>query len=268
MTILNDRQIAEYCGVPNDLQLRSYVIESGTSPRSIVRLKGLKQFIKKLIEEDQVYNLLTDSDLVNMFDMSLNESYSFFVKESIIKVCITRISNAQPMISPFVNNSVRVNEQGEKILSYGVSSFGYDFRVAPEFKIFTNALSVVVDPKDFNEKAFVEYEGDVCIIPPNSFVLARTLERFCMPDTVMGLVSGKSTYARVGIFPLVTPAEPGWEGYLTLEFANSTPLPARLYANEGGLQMTFFEGERPITTYSDRDGKYQGQGPSVVLPKV
>lgn len=173
-----------------------------------------------------------------------------------------------PMISPYVDESVKVNAKGERILSYGVSSFGYDTRVAPEFKIFTNVNSTIVDPKQFDQKNFVEVNGDHCIIPPNSFVLARTLERFNMPDDVVGICVGKSTIARVGIICLVTPLEPGWEGYLTLEFANTTPLPAKLYANEGGLQIQFWKGMRPRTTYRDRGGKYQGQKPEIVLPMV
>lgn len=174
----------------------------------------------------------------------------------------------RPMITPFVNRSVNRNAAGEKIISYGLSSYGYDFRVAPEFKIFTNTYSAIVDPKNFDEKAFVDFTGDVCVIPPNSFVLARTIERFCMPTDVVGICVGKSTLARVGINCLVTPVEPGWEGFLTLEFANTTPLPAKLYANEGGLQINFYRGERPRVTYADRGGKYQGQNEQVTLPKV
>lgn len=174
----------------------------------------------------------------------------------------------RPMITPFVNRSVNRNAAGEKIISYGLSSYGYDFRVAPEFKIFTNTYSAIVDPKNFDEKAFVDFTGDVCVIPPNSFVLARTIERFCMPTDVVGICVGKSTLARVGINCLVTPVEPGWEGFLTLEFANTTPLPAKLYANEGGLQINFYRGEHPRVTYADRGGKYQGQNEQVTLPKV
>ncbi len=173
-----------------------------------------------------------------------------------------------PMIYPFVDHSVKVNEAGERILSYGLSSYGYDCRIAPEFKVFTNIHSTIVDPKDFNPKNFVEINADHCIIPPNSFVLARTLERFCIPENVVGICVGKSTMARVGINCLVTPLEPGWEGYLTLEFANTTPLPAKIYANEGGLQIQWFRGTRPNVTYKDRAGKYQGQKAEIVLPKV
>ena len=173
-----------------------------------------------------------------------------------------------PMISPFVDHSVKLNEKGERVISYGLSSFGYDARVAPEFKVFTNVHSTIVDPKDFNPKNYVQFNAVECIIPPNSFVLARTLECFNLPPDIVGICVGKSTLARVGINCLVTPLEPGWEGYLTLEFANTTPLPAKIYANEGGLQIQFFRGCKPSVTYRDRDGKYQNQAAEIVLPKV
>lgn len=176
--------------------------------------------------------------------------------------------NDRPMISPFVDHSVKMNEKGERVISYGLSSFGYDARVAPEFKVFTNVYSTIVDPKDFNPKNYVQLDSSECIIPPNSFVLARTLERFNLPPDIVGICVGKSTLARVGINCLVTPLEPGWEGYLTLEFANTTPLPAKIYANEGGLQIQFFRGCKPNVTYRDRDGKYQNQAAEIVLPKV
>lgn len=174
----------------------------------------------------------------------------------------------RPMIAPFTSKSVRINEQGEKIMSYGLSSYGYDFRVADKFKIFTNTYSTIVDPKNFDPKAFVEHVGDVCIIPPNSFVLAHTVEQFHMPRNVVGVCVGKSTYARVGIQCLVTPVEPGWSGFLTLEFANTTPLPAKLYANEGGLQIMFLTGNPCETSYADRGGKYQNQCEEITLPKA
>lgn len=173
-----------------------------------------------------------------------------------------------PMISPFVDTSVKINKDGERILSYGLSSYGYDARVAPEFKIFTNVHTTIVDPKNFDAKSYVDFEGECCIIPPNSFVLARTVEEFQMPEDVVGICVGKSTIARVGINCLVTPLEPGWRGFLTLEFANTTPSPAKLYANEGGLQIQFFKGTRPRVTYRDRVGKYQDQPAGIVLPKV
>lgn len=179
----------------------------------------------------------------------------------------------QPMIEPFTPQQTReeVRDNGtttrERVISYGVSSFGYDVRIADEFMIFTNVNSVQVDPKSFNEKSFVRFQGDVCVIPPNSFVLARSLEYFRMPRNVSGLVLGKSTYARCGVNCIATPLEPGWEGHITLEYINGTPLPARLYANEGAAQVQFFEGDAPLVSYADRGGKYQGQR-GITLPKA
>lgn len=166
------------------------------------------------------------------------------------------------MIDPFEDRLVR---QG--VVSYGLTSFGYDLRAAPEWKIFTNAWGAIVDPKDFSPKSFVEHEGDTVIIPPNSFVLARSVEYIRMPETALAIAVGKSTYARCGVVANVTPIEPGWEGHVTLEFSNTTPLPAKMYANEGVVQLVFFEGERPEVTYSDRKGKYQGQR-GITLPKL
>lgn len=193
-----------------------------------------------------------------------NNHYGILADWQIAELC----QGPTPMISPFVDRSVKVNDKGERVISYGLSSFGYDARIATKFKIFTNVHSTVVDPKDFNPKNYVEVEGDYCIIPPNSFILAYTLERFDLPEDVVGICVGKSTIARVGINCLVTPLEPGWEGYLTLEFANTTPSPAKIYANEGGLQIQFFRGAKPSVTYRDRGGKYQGQAAEIVLPKV
>jgi dCTP deaminase len=159
------------------------------------------------------------------------------------------------MIEPFEAKQVR-----EGVISYGVSSFGYDVRVAHEFKVFTDVFSVVVDPKNFDPRSFVDIEGDHCIIPPNSFALARTLEYFRIPKDVLVVCLGKSTYARCGIIVNVTPLEPEWEGFLTLEISNTTPLPAKIYANEGIAQLLFFQGdEAPEVTYAMRKGKYQGQ---------
>ena len=167
------------------------------------------------------------------------------------------------MIDPFEDNVVR----GGKI-SYGLSSYGYDIRVADEYKIFTNVNNSMVDPKNFDEKSFVDFKGDVCIVPPNSFALARSIEYFKIPRDVLTICVGKSTYARCGIIVNVTPLEPGWEGYVTLEFSNTTPLPAKIYANEGVAQFIFLKGnEKPDTTYADRNGKYMGQT-GVTLPKV
>jgi dCTP deaminase len=156
-----------------------------------------------------------------------------------------------------------------KVISYGLSSYGYDVRCADEFKIFTNINSTVIDPKAFDEKSFVDFKGDCCIIPPNSFALARTIEQFKIPRDVLTVCLGKSTYARCGIIVNVTPFEPEWEGYVTLEFSNTTPLPAKIYANEGVAQVLFFKADEVCeTSYKDRGGKYQGQGAEPVCPKV
>lgn len=176
---------------------------------------------------------------------------------------IRTMSQEHGMIEPFVDGQVR-----EGNISYGVSSYGYDARVAPEFKIFTNVNSAVVDPKNFSSESFVDRDTDVCVIPPNSFALARTVEYFRVPKDVLVICLGKSTYARCGIIVNVTPLEPGWEGHVTLEFSNTTPLPAKIYANEGACQFLFLQGNEPCeTTYSDRAGKYQGQR-GVTLPKL
>ncbi|MGD8752919.1 MAG: dCTP deaminase [Anaerolineales bacterium] len=167
------------------------------------------------------------------------------------------------MIEPFASEQVR-----NGVISYGVSSYGYDIRVADEFKIFTNVYSAVVDPKGFDPKSMVDYQGEVCVIPPNSFALARTVEYFRIPRNVLTICVGKSTYARCGIIVNVTPFEPEWEGYVTLEISNTTPLPAKIYANEGIAQVLFFEGDEECeSSYADKKGKYQKQQ-AIVLPKL
>ena len=176
---------------------------------------------------------------------------------------IRTLAIEEEMISPFEDKQVR-----EGKISYGLSSFGYDARVSEEFKIFTNVNSEIVDPKDFKSTNFVTKNGPVCVIPPNSFALARTVEHFKIPKDVLVICLGKSTYARCGIIVNVTPLEPGWEGHVTLEFSNTTPLPAKIYANEGVAQFIFLKGnETPKVTYADRNGKYMGQT-GVTLPKV
>jgi dCTP deaminase len=181
---------------------------------------------------------------------------------------IEKLSLENEMIYPFSKTQVRSFENGEKIISYGLSSYGYDARVANEFKIFTNINSSIVDPKNFSEKTFVSKIGDECIIPPNSFALARTVEKFKIPRDVLVICVGKSTYARCGIIVNVTPLEPEWEGYVTLEFSNTTPLPAKIYAGEGACQFLFLKGDKECkTSYKDKLGKYQGQQ-GVTLPKV
>ena len=176
---------------------------------------------------------------------------------------IREMARNEGMIEPFVD------EQSKKgVISYGLSSYGYDARVSQEFKIFTNVDSAIVDPKNFSDKGFVDRPGKTCVIPPNSFALARTVEYFRIPSNVLVICLGKSTYARCGIIVNVTPLEPGWEGHVTLEFSNTTPLPAKIYANEGACQFLFLEGNEPCeTTYADRKGKYMGQK-GVTLPKL
>jgi len=176
---------------------------------------------------------------------------------------IRRMALEHKMIEPFVNDQVR-----EGVISYGLSSYGYDIRVTDEFKIFTNVHSAVVDPKHFNSRSFVDFKGEECIIPPNSFVLARTIEYFRIPRKVLTMCIGKSTYARCGLIVNVTPFEPEWEGYVTLEISNTTPLPARIYANEGIAQVIFLEADEVCeTSYADRNGKYQAQK-DIVLPRI
>lgn len=167
------------------------------------------------------------------------------------------------MIEPFVEHLERTG-----VISYGLSSFGYDVRAAPEWRVFVNAFNSLVDPKAFDPASFVEVEADTCVIPPNSFALTRSVEYLRVPDDVLVLALGKSSYARTGIVANVTPLEPGWEGHVTLELSNTTPLPAKVYGNEGIVQLLFFQGdERPETTYADRKGKYMGQR-GVTLPRM
>ncbi len=181
---------------------------------------------------------------------------------------IRKMAECDGMIEPFVADQVAMSAAGERIISYGTSSYGYDVRCAEEFKVFTNINAVTVDPKAFSEESFVTVHGGVCIIPPNSFVLARTVEYFRIPRDIMTICVGKSTYARCGIIVNVTPLEPEWEGHVTLEFSNTTPLPAKIYANEGVAQILFFESDEScVVSYRDRRGKYQGQR-GVTLPKA
>ena len=176
---------------------------------------------------------------------------------------IRRMAQERGMIEPFVDRQVR-----DGAISYGLSSFGYDIRVADEYKVFTDVYGVVVDPKAFDNRSFVDIKAEHCIIPPNSFALARTLEYFRIPEDTLVVCVGKSTYARCGIIVNVTPLEPAWEGHLTLEISNTTPLPAKIYSNEGLAQLLFFQGDEvPEVTYASRSGKYQGQQ-GVTLPRM
>ncbi|KKQ48850.1 MAG: Deoxycytidine triphosphate deaminase [candidate division TM6 bacterium GW2011_GWF2_38_10] len=177
---------------------------------------------------------------------------------------ICKMAEEHGMISPFAATQVRSKENSlgvpEKAISYGVSSYGYDLRVADEFRVFTNVYNSIVDPKDFQDSAFISIKSDVCIVPPNSFALARSVEYFKIPRDVLTICLGKSTYARCGIIVNVTPFEPEWEGYVTIEISNTTPLPAKIYAHEGIAQVLFFQADEPCTTsYADRGGKYMKQ---------
>ncbi len=176
---------------------------------------------------------------------------------------IRKMATEHEMIRPFEEKQVR-----EGVISYGLSSYGYDLRVADEFKIFTNVNSTIVDPKQFDARSFVEFRGSACIVPPNSFALARSVEYFKIPRNVLTICLGKSTYARCGIIVNVTPLEPEWEGFVTLEISNTTPLPARVYSHEGLCQIIFLESDEVCeTSYKDKKGKYQAQQ-GIVLPKV
>ncbi|MEN4011854.1 MAG: dCTP deaminase [Chloroflexota bacterium] len=176
---------------------------------------------------------------------------------------IRKMSQEYKMIEPFVDH-----QQRDGVISYGLSSYGYDIRVADEFKIFTNVFSAIVDPKSFNTQSMVDFKGEVCVIPPNSFALARTVEYFRIPRNVLTICVGKSTYARCGIIVNVTPFEPEWEGFVTLEISNTTPLPAKIYSNEGIAQVLFFEGDGPCEiSYADKKGKYQHQQ-GILLPRL
>jgi len=176
---------------------------------------------------------------------------------------IRKMAHEHGMIEPFVEKQVSTH-----VISYGVSSYGYDIRVADEYKIFTDVFSAIVDPKHFDPKSMVDFNGDVCIIPPNSFVLARTIEYFRIPRNVLTVCVGKSTYARCGLIVNVTPFEPEWEGFVTLEISNTTPLPAKVYSNEGIAQVLFFQSDEECeTSYRDKSGKYMGQT-GITLPRL
>lgn len=166
------------------------------------------------------------------------------------------------MITPFISR-----QKSDGKISFGLSSFGYDIRVGNKYKIFTNINNTIVDPKKFDPKSFIDFKGSCCIIPPNSFALAKSLEYFRLPDDIFGIAVGKSTYARCGIVTNVTPLEPGWEGYLTIEISNTSPLPAKIYSNEGIIQIIFFKGQKPKISYRAKQGKYQGQK-EITLPRV
>jgi len=181
---------------------------------------------------------------------------------------IRRMALERGMIEPFVDGQVKKAEDGSRVISYGLSSYGYDLRVSREFKVFTNIFNTVVDPKNFDPKSFVDMDTDICIVPPNSFALARSVEYFRIPREALTVCVGKSTYARCGIIVNVTPFEPEWEGHVTLEISNTTPLPAKIYANEGLAQVVFFLADEICeTSYADRGGKYMKQT-GITIPRM
>jgi len=181
---------------------------------------------------------------------------------------IRRMAKEHGMIDPFVDGQVKQLDDGSRVVSYGLSSYGYDLRVSDEFKVFTNIFNTVVDPKGFDDRSFVDIQTDVCIVPPNSFALARSVEYFRIPREALTICVGKSTYARCGIIVNVTPFEPEWEGHVTLEISNTTPLPARIYANEGLAQVVFFQADEVCeTSYADRAGKYMRQR-GITIPRL
>jgi dCTP deaminase len=262
MSILSDKQIRARSLVPT----HSYLPPN--YKRMFFTLVG-----------DQLYNTETGAlfNVNSVADWLKSDRVKEMTESEIAGYCVGH----PRMITPFSPDLVRTRENWskcngipldnivEKIVSYGTSSYGYDVRCADEFKIFTNINSTIVDPKNFDERNFVTHKGDYCIIPPNSFALARTVERMKIPRDMMTVCLGKSTYARCGIIVNVTPFEPEWEGYVTLEFSNTTPLPAKIYANEGCAQVLFFKADDTCeVSYADRGGKYQGQGAEVVCPKV
>ena len=263
MSIKSDRWIAKQCSIPRKATCEiTYEgidgITQKTHTHTGVPVKGSTANILQAIKEKRH---ICNKNFGIPFDR-----FDFVAGYHVKSVVITHLDG--PMIEPFERDLVR-EVKGEKIVSYGTSSYGYDIRCAREFKVFTNINSTIIDPKSFDEKSFVSYEGDFCIIPPNSFALARTVEYFRIPRNVLAVCLGKSTYARCGIIVNVTPFEPEWEGYVTLEFSNTTPLPAMIYAGEGCAQVLFFESDEPcVTSYRDRDGKYQAQPPLPIPPKV
>ena len=218
----------------------------------------------KAAEQDRYTRLLTDREIDRLCSLQQQTVLypMAYVNGRLVEYITAKqkIVQSPGMIDPYVSHQVKEVE-GRRVISYGLSSYGYDLRLADEFKIFTPATGqlTVIDPKAMDPLAMVDYKGDVCIIPPNSFALARTLEYLRIPRNVVTICLGKSTYARVGIIVNVTPFEPEWEGHVTIEISNTTPLPAKIYANEGIAQVLFFEGREPITSYKDRGGKYQGQ---------
>lgn len=250
--LLSDREIKELCIVPKFVVTNRIGVNDNTL---CYRYKDIESF-----------SYSSEEELITRLYISKNMPAGMIAYRSLTD---EEKANFKPMISPYSDKQNRVDENGNKIISWGQSSSGYDLRIAPEFMVFNNLYSTIIDPKNFDKRSFVEVNADHVIIPPNSFVLSRSLERFAMPRDVCGIVVGKSTLARVGINCICTPLENSWEGYLTLEFANVTSSPVKLYANEGGCQVMFMRNAvPPDVSYSDRNGKYDQQQAEITLPRV
>ena len=258
MSILSDIEIKQLSTIPNFVVEK--LIPSLQSPSNDIYISPYQVTEYSYSDEETIKRNMKqphqDTGIINYRPLTDEEKNKYPV-----------------MISPFMENQVRKTDDGNKVISYGVSSYGYDIRAGFKYKVFTNVNSAVVDPKDLDPKSFINVEldkvGDYIIIPPNSFILTHSLEHLNMPRNVTGVVLGKSTYARAGITTLCTPLECGWSGYVTLEFQNTSSLPCKFYAGEGCCQVLFFEGNRICqTSYADRDGKYMNQPADVVLPTV
>lgn len=247
MSIMSDNWIRAQCEKPTHIVKKSRGgIEYASFP--------FTAFQKQLFDSQKLYSEL------NITNNKLPESLETYTMDEINPITEEQLRNWKPMIYPFVNSNIRVAESGKKIVSYGVSCYGYDVRLANKFKIFTNVNASVIDPLGNNDSCYVDMEGDYCIIPPNSYMLGHTIETFCIPDDILVACVGKSTYARLAAIVNVTPIEPGFEGQVVIEIANSTNLPLKVYANQGIAQFLFFEGnERCTVSYRDKGGKYQGQ---------
>jgi dCTP deaminase len=279
-----DKWIKRMCTPPSFVVTE--MVPREQPPNSMLHFPPVKhEYLSHATEEE----LLAAVAITCSHNISMNSSIGII---SYRKATLEDLKDWVPMIEPFAPGQVRTRGQdfmfrqanplsltadydgdeeynAQKIISYGTSSYGYDVRCADEFKVFTNINSTIVDPKDFDPNSFVNVKGDKCIIPPNSFALARTVEKFKIPRNVLTVCLGKSTYARCGIIVNVTPFEPEWEGYVTLEFSNTTPLPAVIYANEGCAQVLFFESDEVCdVSYKDRGGKYQNQPAEVIVPRT
>jgi len=258
MTLMCDKQITKLCELPKAVIVREIAVSQRVGDSEETQVVMVKTNTFTNLSYSEVVDLQQTKDGENIID------YRDLTMDEIIGL--------KPMIYPFVDHQVTTkiisDTEEAKVISSGVSSYGYDITLAPEFKVFTNINSTVIDPKNFDRGAYKDIRADICVIPPNSFVLARSREYFNMPNVVTGLVIVKSTYARCGIFCFSTVIEAGWSGNITLEFANTTSLPALLYANEGAAQVLFSRGDvAPAVTYADRKGKYQGQK-GIQLPIV